>query len=97
MDLHIGIDVGESSYYSEIAMLQTMDNLLQGQYIEFIDYLERIPNEMFPKKAEYIAQIKAKQQQEKEANYEQLSQYMLMLPAQYQKEFAQIIDQLVSV
>ncbi len=97
MDLHIGIDVGESSYYSEIAMLQTMDNLLQGQYIEFIDYLERIPNEMFPKKAEYIAQIKAKQQQEKEANYEQLSQYMLMLPAQYQKQFAQIIDQLVSV
>lgn len=97
MDLHIGIDVGESSYYSEIAMLQTMDNLLQGQYIEFIDYLERIPNEMFPKKAEYIAQIKAKQQQEKEANYEQLSQYMLMLPAQYQKPFAQIIDQLASV
>ena len=97
MDLHIGIDVGESSYYSEIAMLQTMDNLLEGQYIEFIDYLERIPNEMFPKKAEYIAQIKAKQQQEKEANYEQLSQYMLMLPAQYQKQFAQIIDQLVSV
>lgn len=97
MDLHIGIDVGESSYYSEIAMLQTMDNLLQGQYIEFIDYLERIPNEMFPKKAEYIAQIKAKQQQEKEASYEQLSQYMLMLPAQYQKQFAQIIDQLASV
>lgn len=97
MDLHIGIDVGESSYYSEIAMLQTMDNLLQGQYIEFIDYLERIPNEMFPKKAEYIAQIKAKQQQEKEASYEQLSQYMMMLPAQYQKQFAQIIDQLVSV
>lgn len=97
MDLHIGIDVGESSYYSEIAMLQTMDNLLQGQYIEFIDYLDRIPNEMFPKKAEYIAQIKAKQQQEKEASYEQLSQYMLMLPAQYQKQFAQIIDQLVSV
>lgn len=97
MDLHIGIDVGESSYYSEIAMLQTMDNLLQGQYIEFIDYLERIPNEMFPKKAEYIAQIKAKQQQEKEVAYEQLSQYMLMLPKEYQKQFAQIIDQLVSV
>lgn len=97
MDLHIGIDVGESSYYSEIAMLQTMDNLLQGQYIEFIDYLERIPNEMFPKKAEYIAQIKAKQQQEKEASYEQLSQYMLMLPAQYQKQFAQAIDNLISV
>lgn len=97
MDLHIGIDVGESSYYSEIAMLQTMDNLLQGQYIEFIDYLERIPNEMFPKKTEYIAQIKAKQQQEKEASYEQLSQYMLMLPEQYQKQFAQAIDNLISV
>ena len=97
MDLHIGIDVGESSYYSEIAMLQTMDNLLQGQYIEFIDYLERIPNEMFPKKAEYIAKIKEKQQMEKETAYEQLSQYMQMLPAQYQKQFAETIDQLTSV
>lgn len=97
MDLHIGIDVGESSYYSEIAMLQTMDNLLEGQYIEFIDYLERIPNEMFPKKAEYIAQIKAKQQQEKEASYEKLTQYMQILPVQYQKEFAETIDQLTSV
>ena len=97
MDLHIGIDVGESSYYSEIAMLQTMDNLLQEQYIEFIDYLERIPNEMFPKKAEYIAKIKEKQQMEKETAYEQLSQYMQMLPAQYQKQFAETIDQLTSV
>lgn len=97
MDLHIGIDVGESSYYSEIAMLQTMDNLLQGQYIEFIDYLERIPNEMFPKKAEYIAQIKKKQQQEKEVAYEQLSQYMQMLPQEYRQQFAQTIDSITSV
>ena len=97
LDLHVGIDVGESSYYSEISMLQTLDNLLQGQYIEFVDYLERIPNEMFPKKAEYISKIKEKQQQEKEVAYEQLSQYMQMLPQEYRQQFAQTIDSLTSV
>ncbi len=94
MDLKLGIDVGETSYFSELAMLQTLDNLLQGQYIEFIDYLERIPNEMFPKKAEYIAEMKEKQQADKEAVFEQMSQYMAYLPPNMQQGFAQTVDQL---
>jgi hypothetical protein len=94
MDLKLGIDVGETSYFSELAMLQTLDNLLQGQYIEFIDYLERIPNEMFPKKAEYIAEMKEKQQADKEAVFEQMSQYMAYLPPNMQQGFAQAVDQL---
>ena len=94
MDLKLGIDVGETSYFSELAMLQTLDNLLQGQYIEFIDYLERIPNEMFPNKAEYISQIKEKQDQDRNALYEQMSQFMAYIPAQMQQQFAQAVDQL---
>jgi hypothetical protein len=94
MDLKLGIDVGETTYFSELAMLQTMDNLLQGQYIEFIDYLERIPDEMFPKKAEYVSKLKEKQEADKEAIYEQLSQYMAYIPQQEQQGFAQAIDQL---
>lgn len=94
MDLKLGIDVGETSYFSELAMLQTLDNLLQGQYIEFIDYLERIPNEMFPKKAEYIAEMKEKQQADKEAVFEKMSQFMAYIPQQEQQAFAEAIDQL---
>lgn len=94
MDLKLGIDVGETTYFSELAMLQTMDNLLQGQYIEFIDYLERIPDEMFPNKAEYVSKLKEKQEADKEAVYEQLSQYMAYIPPAEQQGFAQAIDQL---
>jgi hypothetical protein len=75
-------------------MLQTMDNLLQGQYIEFIDYLERIPDEMFPKKAEYVSKLKEKQETDKEVVYEQMSQYMAYLPPNMQQGFAQAVDQL---
>lgn len=94
MDLKLGIDVGETTYFSELAMLQTMDNLLQGQYIEFIDYLERIPDEMFPNKAEYVSKLKEKQEADKEAVYEQMSQYMAYLPPNMQQGFAQAVDQL---
>jgi hypothetical protein len=94
MDLKLGIDVGETTYFSELAMLQTMDNLLQGQYIEFIDYLERIPDEMFPKKAEYVSKLKEKQETDKEVVYEQMSQYMAYLPPNMQQGFAQAVDQL---
>jgi hypothetical protein len=58
LDLKTNIDIGESTYYSEIAMVQTLDNLLQGQWIEFIDYLERLPNDLFPKKADFISKLK---------------------------------------
>lgn len=94
MDLKLGIDVGETGYFSELAMLQTMDNLLQGQYIEFMDYLERIPNEMFPNKAEYIAKLKEKQKADKEAVFEKISQYMAYIPPNMQQGFAEAIDQL---
>ncbi|MEH7355078.1 hypothetical protein V7150_16090 [Neobacillus drentensis] len=56
--LNVRVDVGESSYWSEIAALQTMDKLLEGQYIEFIDYLERVPDEYIPQKQELISKIK---------------------------------------
>lgn len=50
----IETDVGESSYYSEIASLQTLDNLLNNGMIEFIDYLKRIPSNVIPQKQELI-------------------------------------------
>jgi hypothetical protein len=58
MWLNVRADVGESSYWSEIAALQTLDRLLEGQYIEFIDYLERVPDEYVPQKEALISKIK---------------------------------------
>ena len=54
-----------------------MDNLLSNQLIDFIDYLERIPKEMIPQKAELISKIKEKQQMiDNQAEYEQMASWL---------------------
>lgn len=42
------LDVGASTYYSEIAATQTLDNLLQLGLIDIVDYLERVPDDRIP-------------------------------------------------
>jgi len=44
----IKLDVGASTYYSEIASMQTLDNLLKNGHITIVDYLERIPDDYVP-------------------------------------------------
>ena len=39
----VELDVGASSYWSEIASMQTLDNLLMNGQISVIDYLQRLP------------------------------------------------------
>jgi hypothetical protein len=56
--LKVRADVGEASYWSEIRALQTMDSLLEQGHIDFIQYLERIPDEYVPKKEQLISEIK---------------------------------------
>jgi hypothetical protein len=46
--LLIKLDVGASTYYSEIASMQTLDNLLMNGHITIVDYLERIPDDYVP-------------------------------------------------
>lgn len=52
-------DVGASSYWSEIASMQTIDNLLMNNQITLKQYLERIPNGYIAKKQELISDIEA--------------------------------------
>ena len=52
-------DVGASSYWSEIANMQTLDNLLMNNKITLKQYLERIPNGYISKKQELISEIQA--------------------------------------
>lgn len=58
MWLDVKADVGESSYWSEIASGQTLDNLLANGHLDIIQYLERAPDEMIPQKQELIAELK---------------------------------------
>jgi hypothetical protein len=60
MWLNIKADVGESSYWSEISALQTLDNLLASDRLDFLQYLERVPDEYIPAKQELISEIKKK-------------------------------------
>lgn len=93
MDLKTNVDVGETSYWSEISTLQTLDNLLASERIDFLQYLERIPNEIIPKKAELIADLKEQVEQtasgeavNNDAMYEQMAQYMDTLPMEQQAQ-----------
>ena len=56
------LDVGASSYWSEIAAMQTLDNLLQQGQINFVDYLERMPDGYLQKKQELIEKMRSIQQ-----------------------------------
>lgn len=100
------IDIGESSYWSEIGIMQTLDNLLAQNRMEFIDYLERIPNGMIPEKQDLIDKIKKAQEEQKQMamaqaqpqvaqpqqgqNYEQMAQFFESLPKDQQEQLKQL-------
>lgn len=51
------LDVGASTYYSEIASMQTLDNLLRNGNITTKQYLERIPDDYIPARRALIAEL----------------------------------------
>lgn len=71
LGLNVKVQSGETSYWSEIAQTQTLDNLLNGGVLDVLDYLERIPSELIPDKDKLIEKIKAKQ--EEQAMMEQMA------------------------
>ncbi len=58
LPLQLRLDVGASSYWSEIAAVQTLDNLLMQDKISLDEYLERIPDGYISKKQELIEKTK---------------------------------------
>ena len=82
-------DVGESSYYSEVASLQTLDNLLNNGMIEFVDYLKRVPNEIIPNKQELINSIEQNDMY-KQAVYNLMGQYIDTLPQEVRANLMQL-------
>ena len=55
--MSLKLDVGASSYWSEIASMQTLDNMLMQNKIDTVDYLERVPPGYIPKKQELIDKL----------------------------------------
>lgn len=64
MPMALKLDVGASSYWSEMASVQTLDNLLMQDKITIEEYLERIPDGYIPKRQELIASRKQATQQQ---------------------------------
>lgn len=56
--LSIKLDVGGSAYWSEIAQMQTLDNLLMNGQINVVDYLERVPNGYISNQQELIQTLR---------------------------------------
>ncbi len=60
------VDVGASSYWSEISSLNTLDNLLKLGRISTVQYLERLPNGLITQKEKLIQEIRQAEEQQKE-------------------------------
>ena len=56
--LNLRVDVGATSYFSEIAMTQTLDNLRREGALDLIQYLERLPDRMIPKKEQLLEELR---------------------------------------
>ena len=64
MNYHLNVDVGESSYFSEIMQQQTMDNLLsQGLIADLVTYLESVPRKYVRNKGKLVSDLKKRQEQ----------------------------------
>lgn len=66
------LDVGASSYYSEIASMNTLDNLLMNGHITILQYLERIPDGYIPARRALISEILRAHQPQPQAQAAQM-------------------------
>ena len=56
--LSIKLDIGGSAYWSEIAQMNTLDNLLMQGQINIVDYLERVPNGYISNQQELVQALR---------------------------------------
>ncbi len=60
-NLNLNVDIGPSSYWSELMQTQTLDNLFnKGIISDASEYLERVPDKYLPGKAKLIESLKQK-------------------------------------
>jgi hypothetical protein len=62
--MKLKLDVGASSYYSEIAAMQTLDNMLASGNITKLQYVERLPDSYMPAKRELEEEFRKEMEQQ---------------------------------
>jgi len=87
--LNVKVEIGDASYFSEIAIQQTLDNLRRDQIIDVLQYLERMPDNSIPGKQELINELKA-QQETQQDDTEQLKAKFESLPPEIQQQIMQL-------
>lgn len=85
MKFRIKIEVGASSYWSQITANQTLDALLTADRITFLQYLDRLSPGMIPKTQELIEEVKM-QDTKQQFVWEQMARFMETLPPELQME-----------
>lgn len=83
-DLCVHVDVGASSYWSEIGMLQTLDTLLQQKLISPELYIELIPDTVLNGKQKIVDHLKASNKTQQVLNMA-LMQFVQGLPPEQQQ------------
>ena len=61
--MDIKIDIGGSSYWSELTEVKTLDNLFLKEMISGIDYIDLMPENLMPHKQKALANLKAREAQ----------------------------------
>ena len=64
--LNVRVNVGATTYFSEIAMVQTLDNLRRDGVLDMIQYLERVPERLIPMRDQLIDELKAKAKEQEQ-------------------------------
>lgn len=70
-------EIGATSYWSELASVETLDNLYQQGGIDVIEYLQSIPDNYIPNKEELIQKISTRM-----AQLQQMQQQQAMMQPQ---------------
>ena len=80
--LNVRVNVGATTYYSEIAMVQTLDNLRRDGVMDMIQYLERVPDRLVPQRDKLIEDLKTKamQQEQELASQQQMQMNSGIIP-----------------
>lgn len=64
LPMMLKLDVGASTYYSEIASMQTLDQMMQKGWIKRSQYIERIPDGYIPRRRALLNEIRKEEQQQ---------------------------------
>lgn len=72
--MRLKVDVGPSTMWSEVQVIQTLDNLLKASQISLRQYLERMPDGHIPMREELLDEVRRWEMQQAQAQTAQVMQ-----------------------